>query len=119
MKTLLAISILGLAAATFQSASPAAARQEQSNLRSNLLLIEWIGIAASPNGKVFGMPNQSDETIARNAAKYGCEQETGRTCQSKNSVTGTAVVAYNFEQICCACVRTSGWRSYLWSDVGY
>jgi hypothetical protein len=80
MKTLLAISILGVAAATFQAAGPAAARQEQTDLRSNLLLTEWIGIAASPNGKVFGMANQSDEIVARSAAKYGCEQETARTC---------------------------------------
>jgi hypothetical protein len=41
MKIPLAISILGLAAATFQTASPAAARQDQSDeLRSNLLLTE-------------------------------------------------------------------------------
>jgi hypothetical protein len=29
---------------------------------------------------VFGIANQSDESVARSAAKYGCEQETGRTC---------------------------------------
>jgi hypothetical protein len=82
MKTLLALSVLGgLAAATFQTASPAAARQDQSDeLRSNLLLTEWIGVAASPNGKVFGIGNQSDEAVARNAAKHACEGKTGRTC---------------------------------------
>jgi hypothetical protein len=47
---------------------------------NNLFATEWIGIAASPNGTVFRIANQSDETVARNAAKYGCEQETGRTC---------------------------------------
>jgi hypothetical protein len=80
MKTLLAVSILGLTTATFQVASPAAARQEQSDLRSTLLLTEWIGIAASPNGRVFGSANQSDESVARSAAKFNCEQGTGRTC---------------------------------------
>jgi hypothetical protein len=80
MKTLLAISILGVAAATFQPASPAAAWQEPSDLRSNLLLTEWIGFAASPNGRVFGVANQTDEAVARRAAKFACEQGTGRTC---------------------------------------
>ena len=77
MKTLLALSVLGLLAAGIPAAS---AGEEQSDLRSSVLLTEWIGIAASPNGKVFGVTNQNDEAAARNAAKHGCEQETGRTC---------------------------------------
>ena len=29
---------------------------------------------------MFGIANQSDEAVARNAAKHACEGKTGRTC---------------------------------------
>jgi hypothetical protein len=44
------------------------------------MVTEWIGIAASPNGRVFRIANQSDAALARNPTKYECEQTIGRTC---------------------------------------
>jgi hypothetical protein len=68
--------LLGLVAAALQAVTPAAsAREVPSDL-----VTEWIGIAVSPNLKVFQIANQSDETMARNAAKFECERGTGRTC---------------------------------------
>jgi hypothetical protein len=76
----LAVSILGLALATSKgdrSPASASARQVPSE---HTMVTEWIGIAASPNGRVFRIANQSYAALARNAAKYKCEQEIGRTC---------------------------------------
>jgi hypothetical protein len=81
-KFLSAISILGAAAAALQVTAPAAlARQVQVEyIQGDLSVTKWIGIAASPNGKVFEVADQSSEAIARGGAKFECEQVTGRTC---------------------------------------
>jgi hypothetical protein len=86
--------LLGLVAAALQAVAPAAsARQVQLEyLPSDLMVTEWVGIAASPNRRVFQVANQSNETVARNAAKFECEQETGRTCPAIAVPTSWAVV---------------------------
>jgi hypothetical protein len=78
------ISILALAAVSLQAGTPAAsARETQTQVAyigADLLVTEWIGIAASPNKRVFKVTNQRNEAAARNAAKFECEQASGRTC---------------------------------------
>jgi hypothetical protein len=49
-------------------------------VQSDWLVTKWIGVAAAPNGEVFEVSDQTGEYTARAAAKYGCEQATGRTC---------------------------------------
>jgi hypothetical protein len=75
------IVLLSLVAAALHAVTTAAsARQVQLEYLPSDLATAWIGIAASPNGKVFQVANQSNEAVARSAAKFECEQETGRTC---------------------------------------
>jgi hypothetical protein len=65
----------------YASLQPASAREVRLALNgSGLLSTTWIGIAASPNRKVFHVLDQANETEARDAAKFLCEQVTGRTC---------------------------------------
>jgi hypothetical protein len=77
-------SILAIAAASFQAAIPAAfAREAQTQVAyigTDWLVTDWIGIAASPNKRVFEVTNQGNEAAARSAAKFECEQASGRTC---------------------------------------
>jgi hypothetical protein len=77
-------SILALAAASLQAAAPAAsARETQTQVTyvgTDWSVTDWIGIAASPNKRVFEVTNQRNEAAARNAAKFECEQASGRTC---------------------------------------
>jgi hypothetical protein len=69
------LGAIGLAAVAALSAPAASARQVQVEyLSPNALVTEWIGIAASPNRRVFEVANQSSEAAAKNAAKYECEQ---------------------------------------------
>jgi hypothetical protein len=42
--------------------------------------IKWLGVAASPNKRVFEVTNRKDEMAANNAAISVCEQASGRTC---------------------------------------
>src|SRR6266849_2719978 len=86
--------LLGLVAAAVQAVTPAASARpvELEYLPSDLMVTEWIGIAASPNRRVFQIANQSYEAVARNAAKLECEQETGRTCTAIAVPTTWAVV---------------------------
>jgi len=71
-----------LAALTAASILTATAAQAQRFIQPEPFLpsTNWIGVAASPNGLVFDAPNQRDEAVARGAAKFKCEQATGRTC---------------------------------------
>lgn len=46
------------------------------------LTTDWVGVAAAPNKRVFETQNGSTEAGARAAAKYECEQTTGRTCSA-------------------------------------
>src|SRR4051812_23132146 len=42
---------------------------------------QWVGLAASPNGRVF-QSNGFTESGARSAIKSQCEQTSGRTCRA-------------------------------------
>jgi hypothetical protein len=81
-KFLFVIRSLGAAAAAFHAAVPAAsARQVQLEYaQADWLITKWIGVAASPDGKVFEVANRTNEAAARNSAKFECEQSTARTC---------------------------------------
>jgi hypothetical protein len=77
-------SILSLAAVSLQAAIPAASARETqtqvANIEADLPVTEWVGIAASPNRRVFEVTSQRNEAAARSAAKFECEQASGRTC---------------------------------------
>jgi hypothetical protein len=78
-KLAFAFTMLGAAAALLAPPTAAAPRVSLRYMLTEMAT-EWIGVAASPNGRVYGVTNQSSEAVARNAAKFACEQETGRTC---------------------------------------
>jgi hypothetical protein len=75
-----------LGAIGLRAAAPAAsARETQTQVAyigTDLLVTDRVGIAASPNKRVFEVMNQRNEVAARNAAKFECEQASGRTCKA-------------------------------------
>jgi hypothetical protein len=84
-------ALLSLAATSLQAATSAAfARWTETEV--DLPVTEWVGIAASPNKQVFTVTSQRNEAAARNAAKFECEQATGRTCRAKAVPTSWDVV---------------------------
>jgi hypothetical protein len=95
-------SMLALAAASLQAAIPdASAREAQiqvASIGTDLLVTDWVGIAASPNKRVFEVTNQRNEAAARNAAQFECEQASGRMC--------TAIaVPMSWDVIVMSCAR--------------
>src|SRR5262249_18408291 len=75
-KAMRTFAFAALAASTFLTATAAHAF---INPFPFLQRTEWIAVAASPNGSVFRRSHE-DEQVARSAAKFACEQKTGRTC---------------------------------------
>jgi hypothetical protein len=88
MKSLAAVvgSLIILAAITTFEASArpslevAVQVQIEDSQADDSLVTQWIGVAVSANGKTFQVDDQNSEMAARNAAKFKCEQTTGRTC---------------------------------------
>jgi hypothetical protein len=100
-KFLFAISILGATAAALHAFdSAASARQVQVEyVPADWVVTAWIGIAASPNRKVFEVTNQTNEATARGAAKFECEQLTGRTCAA-------IAVPMSWDVVVMSCARS-------------
>jgi hypothetical protein len=95
-----AISILGATAAGLLAFVPAAsARQVQVEYVPADWVVTAIGIAASPNRKVFEVTNQTNEATARGAAKFECEQLTGRTCAA-------IAVPMSWDVVVMSCARS-------------
>ena len=76
------IIVLALATASLAVSAASAAEVGPTYVTADEIATKWVGIAASPNKRVFAVPRESDETVARNAARFECEQVTGRTCSA-------------------------------------
>jgi len=60
---------------------------------------EWMGFAASWNGRIFQHnSNPASEVAARDGARSECEQTTGRTCRAIAVPTGWQVVAISCQR---------------------
>ena len=77
-----ALVVLVVTVISFEVAIPIAFAREVAPLERKPVDsdTEWIGVAASPDGRIFEAAHQGDEVKARDVAKVECEQTSGQRC---------------------------------------